>query len=716
MLDINLFREDRGGNPDLVRESQLRRYADAGLVDRVCEADAAWREARHALDMLNGDFNAANKRVAAKKKAKENADEEITAVKAIAAKIAAAKAAEAEAAEAAQKSVAPIGNLVHHSVPVHDDEDNNVVERTWGVASSEGKPHNHVDLMYMAGLTDLEKGQQVAGNRGYFLKGCGVLLNQALINYATGFLARRQYTPLQTPFFMKKDMMAKCAQLSEFDEALYHCTGDGDEKYMIATSEQPICCMHAGDWIDPKSLPIRYAGLSTCFRKEAGSHGRDTAGIFRVHQFEKVEQFVITSPDGDDSWRAHEEMIGISEEFYQSLGLPYQVINIVSGALNDAAAKKYDLEAWFPASKTFRELVSASNCTDYQSRRLEVRYGFKKAGETKKQYVHMLNSTLTATERTLCCIVENYQTDKGIVVPEVLRPFMMGVEFIPFVRDAPEQPAPKKSKGGGGKGGKGGDGGAKKGGDGGAKKGGDSKTGEKGASGGAAGGKGKGKGGDAQPKGGKGSDVGKGKQQQAAGGGKKDKKKAAPQEPPVELVVPSKSGATAPFSKSDARALRMFCTEAQVNHNVVEADSAAGAAAGVGAAAVPRLVDLDGTLITQPVSIMRHLAAKKGNPMFPNGADAAAIRVEQLLEWQATTLRPSLTGTAGSGAAPGCLASLEGWLKESAGKYITGKGFTAADIAIAMDLADASVEGYAKVGSWLETMRARPSYAVAVEA
>ena len=264
----------------------------------------------------------------------------------------------------------------------------------------------------------------------------------ALINYALAFLARRGFTPVQTPFFMRKECMSECAQLEDFDEQLYKVSGEGEEKYLIATSEQTLCSMMRHKWIEPKACPMRYAGYSTCFRKEVGSHGRDTLGIFRVHQFEKVEQFCVTGtlpcpeprpelrgvpraaclircdtfppppvPDDDASWKMHAEMLKNSEEFYQSLGLPYRVVNIVSGALNNAAAKKYDLEAWFPSSKTWRELVSCSNCTDYQARRLEVRCGAPKKGpEAKKSYVHMLNSTLTATERTLCCVLENYQT------------------------------------------------------------------------------------------------------------------------------------------------------------------------------------------------------------------------------------------------------------------------------------------------------------------
>lgn len=191
-----------------------------------------------------------------------------------------------------------------------------------------------------------------------------------------------------------------------------------------------MAAYHAKDWIEEKDLPLKYAGVSSCFRKEAGSHGRDSWGIFRVHQFEKVEQFVVCSPE--DSDRLHSEMIDCSEEFMKSLKLPYQTIKIVTGALNDAATMKYDLEAWFPGYDNYRELVSCSNCTDYQSRPLEVRLGYNKQDAREKQYVHMLNGTLCATERTLCCILENYQTEEGIIVPEPLRKYMDDIEFIKF--------------------------------------------------------------------------------------------------------------------------------------------------------------------------------------------------------------------------------------------------------------------------------------------
>jgi seryl-tRNA synthetase len=251
------------------------------------------------------------------------------------------------------------------------------------------------------------------------------------------------YLPNQPPFFLDAQQMAKTAQLSEFDEALYKVSeGPGEnttDRYLIATSEQPLSCLHADEWLQPGQLPIKYCGYSTCFRKEAGSHGKDAWGLFRVHQFEKVEQFILCQPD--DSWKHFDEMMAVSEEFYQSLGLPYQVVGIVSGALNNAAAKKYDLEAWFPNQSEYKELVSCSNCTDYQTRELEIRYGVKQGKNTigggRKKYVHALNATLCATERTLCCVLENYQEEDGVRVPEVLRRYIPGQpEFLKFQRDS----------------------------------------------------------------------------------------------------------------------------------------------------------------------------------------------------------------------------------------------------------------------------------------
>ncbi|XP_043725388.1 serine--tRNA ligase-like [Telopea speciosissima] len=446
MLDINIFREDKGNNPERIRESQRRRFSSVEIVDEIIHLDKEWRQRQFEFDSLRKDFNKINKAVARLKIAGEDATEMIKSTdenKQLTAK----KEAEVQDARTALYSrLETVGNLVHDSVPVSNDEANNQVIRTWGEKRVEPKLKNHVELVELLGIADLKKGADVAGGRGFYLKGDGVLLNQALINFGLEFLRKRTYTPLQTPFFMKKDVMAKCAQLAQFDEELYKVTGEGDDKYLIATAEQPLCAYHLDDWIHPSQLPIRYAGYSTCFRKEAGSHGRDTLGIFRVHQFEKVEQFCMTSPNGNESWDMHEEMIKNSEDFYKELNIPYQLVSIVSGALNDAAAKKYDLEGWYPASQTYRELVSCSNCTDYQSRKLEIRFGQKKSTEQVKQYVHLLNSTLTATERTICCILENYQKEDGVNIPEALQPFMGGRKEILFQTSPTPEPKGKKSK------------------------------------------------------------------------------------------------------------------------------------------------------------------------------------------------------------------------------------------------------------------------------
>jgi len=217
---------------------------------------------------------------------------------------------------------------------------------------------------------------------------------------------------------MNKKYMRGAAELSDFEETLYKL--EGEDSYLIATSEQTLASLHSEEVLDEKELPLKYCGISTCFRKEAGSHGKDTKGIFRVHQFEKVEQFVFCKPD--QSWKIFEELIKNIEEIYQELKIPYRIVNIASGELNDNAAKKYDLEAWFPAQGKYRELGSCSNCTDFQARKLNIKFG-KYGG--KKEFVHTLNSTAIATERTISCILENYQQKDGsIIVPSVLRKFV----------------------------------------------------------------------------------------------------------------------------------------------------------------------------------------------------------------------------------------------------------------------------------------------------
>merc|ERR1712121_348155 len=335
--------------------------------------------------------------------------------------------------------------------------DENEIVRIVGDCSTK-KKYSHIDLLYMIDGVDYERGANVAGNRGYFLKGPGVLFQQALINLALQKLTASGFTPLYTPFFMRKEVMQEVAQLSQFDEELYKVVGKGsereddtsvEEKYLIATSEQPIAAFHRGEWMDTNELPKKYCGISSCFRQEVGSHGRDTRGIFRVHQFEKVEQFVICSPHDDESWKIMDEMINNAENFCKMLNIPYRIVCIVSGALNNAASKKLDLEAWFPGSGAFRELVSCSNCLDYQARRLRVRYGQTKKMNQATEYCHMLNGTMCAVTRVICVLMEMNQTETGIKVPDALKPFMPPKykEEIPFIAPAPiDEAESKKSK------------------------------------------------------------------------------------------------------------------------------------------------------------------------------------------------------------------------------------------------------------------------------
>ncbi|KAF1953178.1 seryl-tRNA synthetase [Byssothecium circinans] len=453
---INDFIAERGGNPDKIRESQRKRHANVEIVDEIIKDFEDHRQTQYAATQIGSTINGIQKEVGKKKKAKENADDLIAEMGELRKQKAAKEDEAAEKLVKLTSKVKTVGNYVHPDVHVSDNEDNNTILRKWapeGVAvehNTTGIPHHGV-LARLNGY-DSERGVKIVGHRGYCLIGYGLFLNLALVNYGLEFLFNKGYTPNQPPFFMLREQMAKTAQLSDFDEELYKVTESKDkpetDKYLIATSEQPISALHSEEWLGTADLPIKYAGYSTNFRKEAGSHGKDAWGIFRIHQFEKVEQFLITHPE--KSAEAFEEMLKTSEEFYQSLGLPYQVVGIVSGALNNAASIKRDLEAWFPVTGggEYKELVSVSNCTDYQTRELEIRFGVKKQTSTRKEYVHALNGTLCATERTLCCLLENFQTPHGFNVPQVLRKYIPGQpEFLPFVREwNPPKEVPVRTK------------------------------------------------------------------------------------------------------------------------------------------------------------------------------------------------------------------------------------------------------------------------------
>jgi seryl-tRNA synthetase len=466
-IDINELRDYKGGEPVKWRRYMEQRFKPAEWVDEVIAEDAKWRELTNEINDLRKEVNKIQKeKITPKKKAKEDCTNEIAEMKAVQELIKEKEELLPVYAAKRDQLLNRIGNLVDPEVPISNNEeaDNLVVDLKpippegadilpapqgkLQYTLPETKPLTHDELLWRIGGYEPQRGSNVAGHRAYFLTNAGVLLNQAIINYSIAFLSERGYSVLQPPFFMNKDVMASIAQLDDFDEQLYKVSGKTDdpdgasEKYLIATSEQPICAYHKDEWIEKSALPLRYAGISTCFRKEAGSSGKDIRGIFRVHQFEKIEQFCLTIDDFEESQAEQKRMLQAAKDFYDSLGFSYRVVCLVSSELNDAAVKKYDLEAWFPGQQAYRELVSCSNCTDYQARGVGARCGTKTAAKgdlnARASYVHMLNATLCATGRGICCLLETYQTPEGVVVPEVLRPYMAGKDFLPFVRGPPE--------------------------------------------------------------------------------------------------------------------------------------------------------------------------------------------------------------------------------------------------------------------------------------
>ena len=420
MLDIKLFRNPE--DVERIKASEKKRFKDTAAVDNLVSLDLDWRNSKKRIDDLKADKNKLTREVTElmRSKQKDDAQALIVRVQEINNEISELEKRCDELKLNSDKVRYVIGNILHDSVPVAENESGNKIERYSGKKPEfDFRPKAHGDLVLGLGC-DFEKAALVSGARTYYLKHDVTLLNLALINFSINHMIERRYVPVWTPFFMRKEPIEKAAELADFEEQLYKI--EGEDLFLIATSEQPLAALHMDEIIDEDRLPVKYVGISTCFRKEAGSHGKDTKGIFRIHQFEKVEQYVYCKPE--DSWKMQEEMILATEELFQKLGIHYRVVNIASGEMNDNAAKKYDLEGWFPAQNTYRELVSCSNCTDYQARKLNIRFG--KAGGYK-EVVHTLNSTVMATERTICCILENYQnTDGSVNVPEVLMPYMNG--------------------------------------------------------------------------------------------------------------------------------------------------------------------------------------------------------------------------------------------------------------------------------------------------
>lgn len=429
MLDIELFRK----NLDIIIKSEKKRFKDPSIAERVLEYDIKWRTALQDIEELRKQRNEISVKIGELKKIKDvkKAEEAIKNSKEIKENIEELEKQRVDYLEQREKYRYMIGNILHESVPIGKTEKENKIERVVGdLPKFSFKPLSHVELISEIGGADLNKASEIVGSRFYYLKGDLVLLNLALLKYALDKLISKNYVPMWTPFFTKHEVMKAAAELADFEEQLYKI--QDEDLYMIATSEQTLAAYHYNEIVDPKRLPLKYAGISSCFRREAGSHGKDTLGIFRVHQFEKVEQFIFSKPT--NSWKYFEELITNSEELFRELSIPYRIANIASGELNDNAAKKYDLEAWFPASETYRELVSCSNCLDYQARKLKIRMG-KVGSQQTKEVLHTLNSTAIATERTICCILENYQNeDHSITIPDILRQYMNGRKIIKAIK------------------------------------------------------------------------------------------------------------------------------------------------------------------------------------------------------------------------------------------------------------------------------------------
>ncbi|MHA2362363.1 MAG: serine--tRNA ligase [Candidatus Hodarchaeales archaeon] len=421
MLDIIIFRE----KPEIIKESEKKRFKDPNMVDKVIELDKLWRDVKKTVDDLRKERNALSKEIGRLKKEKKKEEASVIQekVRNLNVDIKSKEDDVGRLLKERDELRYTIGNILHDSVPIAKEEEGNKINRSWGNPIKATYHKGHADLVEILDVAEITKAAEVAGSRTYYLKKDLVFLNLALIQYALQYLVdEKKYVPLWTPYFLRKEVMRGASELGDLEEQLYQ--DHNEDIYFIATSEQPLAALHMNDLIEENDLPIRYCGFSTNFRREAGAHGRDTKGIFRVHQFDKVEQFIFAHPD--NSWEFHEELILNAEHLFKNLKLPYRIANIASGELNDNAAKKYDLEVWFPTQNTYREMVSCSNCTDYQARKLNVRMG-RVGTEKKKDVVHTLNSTAIATERTICAILENFQEEDGSVpIPKVLHPYMAG--------------------------------------------------------------------------------------------------------------------------------------------------------------------------------------------------------------------------------------------------------------------------------------------------
>jgi seryl-tRNA synthetase len=429
MLDIKLIRE----NPEFVKNNLMKRGnpENSKMLDALVDLDREWRQNLIKLNDRRHERKMMTAEIAALKKTGKDASIKVEKAKTLDSEITSIEKEVARAEEKTRDYLMRLPNLLHETVPVGKDENGNVQIRSWGVIPKfDFAVKNHIDLGLNLDIIDIERAGKVTGSRFFYLKREGVLLDMALMSFALEEITKKGYLPVEPPYLMRREPYEGVTALSDFEDVLYKI--ENEDLYLIATSEHPMAAMFMNEVLKEEDLPLKLAGISACFRKEAGAHGKDTRGIFRTHQFNKIEQFVFCKPE--ESWKLHEELIHNAEELVQKLGLPYRVVNVCTGDIGTVAAKKYDLEAWMPAQNAYREIVSCSNCTDYQARRLGIRYR-EKEGAPPKGFLHTLNSTAIATGRTIVAILENFQQEDGtVVVPKVLRKYMGEIEKINLKR------------------------------------------------------------------------------------------------------------------------------------------------------------------------------------------------------------------------------------------------------------------------------------------
>jgi seryl-tRNA synthetase len=419
MLDIKLIRE----NPEFVRNNLTKRGnpENLNMLNELVETDRKWRENLTKLNDLRHQKKLVTTEVATLKKAGKDSKASLEKAKVIDTEIVTTEKEVAAEEEKEHDLLMRLPNMLHDSVPVGQGDTDNVQVRTWGKIPTFTFPvKNHIDLALNLDIVDVERAGKVAGSRFYYLKREAVLLDMALMSFAMEEMVNKGYTPIEPPYLMRREAYEGVTALSDFEDVLYKV--ENEDLYLIATSEHPMAAMLQNEVLTEQQLPLKLAGISACFRKEAGAHGKDTRGIFRTHQFNKIEQFIFCTPE--QSWQLHEELIQNAEELVQKLELSYRVVNVCTGDIGTVAAKKYDIEAWMPAQNAYREIISCSNCTDYQARRLNIRYR-EKEGAPTKGFVHTLNSTALATGRTIVAILENNQQEDGsIAIPKVLQKYM----------------------------------------------------------------------------------------------------------------------------------------------------------------------------------------------------------------------------------------------------------------------------------------------------